>query len=273
MASSRCTFRLHLLSCPRRVTAPAATCPEGVGSHRPHPHRPGGGPPAGGHDLHVTALEVAVAGLDPLPRPGLHGQLDIGPLGPPPAPPAPPARPGARGPGRPAAGPSPAAPDPGGRTSTTSMPSKRVAVDLGPQGPGARDEDEVVEVHPELGAGHDPGVGRAHGRAPRGGRGGGEESERQRRCHLRHAPSGPPPPSGAGVAITDADGHDGTPLQPPRGKQGSEGGEQRAGAGPGWRRWAGPGRPREGRRAPPRADVFPAVRVCTGPGSRSVQGP
>src|ERR1700688_288624 len=199
--------------------------PRGSREPQADPHRPGGGTPARGHHLHASALQVAMARLDPLPRPGLHGQVEVGSLGPPPGPQHHQHCPALAGAGDQPSG-HPRAHGPGGADQYSVHAVEEGGGHLGPQGSGVGDEHEVPEVHLELGEGHDPRVGRAHHRAPRGDRGGGEEGEPQ--CGattggtLRGTGAAAP---GAGGALTDADSHDATPLQAPSGKEGGEGGE------------------------------------------------
>ena len=158
---------------------PPPPVPRGPGATGPTRTGRAGGTPTAGQNLQVAALKVAVAGLDPLPGPGLHGELDIGPLGPPPGPQHHQHAPALAGPGRQPPG-HPRAHGPGWSDEHDVHAVEEGGGRLGPQGPGPGDEHEVPEVHPELGTGHHPRVGHAHGRAPRGGRGGGEEGEPQR---------------------------------------------------------------------------------------------
>ena len=115
---------------------------------------------------------------------------------------------------------------------------------IGPGRTGRRDQRQVVEVDPELGGRHHPRVGQPHRRAPRaGGRGGGEQGQRQRGGPADAAPVVARP------AAVGVDQKDGPPEQAAARQQGGEGGDGGERLLPAHRHGPGPGgeRGRQGR--------------------------
>ena len=189
---------------------------------QPHPHRPAGGSPPRGRDLAACRpRRWPWPASTPSHAPASTVQLDVGPFGPSPCrqdhqhgPPLP-------GPGR--QPPGHARPHRPGRADEHDVHAvEQGGGGLGPQGARVRGRAQVAEVHPELGEGHHPGVGHAHGRTPR-------RPPRRRRGARRPAwctPMRPPDrvPSDRGPPPHRRSRR--PPLQPPRGRGGREEGSR-----------------------------------------------